>query len=146
MIEVRVRQAIRRPATVVFDFIADPENNPLWQKGMRSARWTSEPPLGVGSTYEQVAHFLGREIRSAFEVAEFDEGRSLRIVSTGGPFPIDVTRSVTETEVGCDVGAVVRGEAGGFFRLASPVLGILVGRSVREDYRRLRDLLEADQG
>lgn len=29
---------------------------------MRSCRWTSDPPIGVGSTYDQVASFLGREI------------------------------------------------------------------------------------
>ncbi len=37
--------------------------------------WTSEPPIGVGSTYDQQARFMGREIVSSFEVVEFVPGR-----------------------------------------------------------------------
>lgn len=62
MIEVRVAIDIERPAADVFAFVSDMANNTRWQNGMRSCRWTSDPPIGVGSTYDQVASFLGREI------------------------------------------------------------------------------------
>lgn len=57
---------IERPAAEAFEFIADFENNPRWQGGMRSCRWTSEGPLRVGSTYVQEASFLGRRIDTHF--------------------------------------------------------------------------------
>jgi uncharacterized membrane protein len=65
--ELTTHIAIQRPAGEVFDYIADFENNPHWQDGMTSGRWTSEGPLAVGSTYEQVASFLGRPILTTFE-------------------------------------------------------------------------------
>ena len=34
----------------VFGVIADFERGPRWQPNMRSARWTSPAPRGVGST------------------------------------------------------------------------------------------------
>lgn len=141
--EVDVTVTIDRPATEVFDFIADMENNPRWQKGQRSCTWTSEPPLRVGSTYDQVARFGGREIRSSFEVTELDADR-IRIVSTAGTMPIDVTRTVApEGRDACSVSAIVAGEPPKAMRLLGPVLKTMVRRSVTADYNRLKELLEA---
>jgi hypothetical protein len=41
------------------------------------------------------------------------------------------------------VGAVVRGEPPAVMRVLGPLLPKLVGRSVRGDYRRLKELLES---
>ena len=144
MIEVTASIDVRRPSEEVFAFLADMANNPRWQNGMRSCEWTSEPPLRLGSTYDQVASFLGKEIRSSFEVTEFEPGRRIRIRSTGGSMPIDVTRTVEPADDrSTTVAAVVRGDASGLFRIAEPVMRALVRRSVQRDYDRLKDLLEA---
>jgi len=55
VIEVRVRRDVDQSPEEVFTDWADWTNNPTWQKGMVSCTWTSEPPLRVGSTYDQVA-------------------------------------------------------------------------------------------
>ena len=134
---------VERPANTVFEFVSDFENNPRWQRGMTSCRWTSPPPRGVGSTYDQVAGFLGRRIVSSFEVVEHLPGRRVKITSTAGPFPITETRTVQPLGEGrSHVSAIVEGDAGGFFRLAAPILRALVQRSVRGDYARLKRLLE----
>ncbi len=135
---------VGRPANEAFAFVADFENNPRWQRGMRSCRWTSPPPHGVGSTYDQTARFLGRDVVSSFRVVEHLPGRRVRITSTSGPFPITETRTVEPLGEGrAHVAAIVEGDAGGFFRMAGPVLRALVARSVRGDYARLKRLLEA---
>ena len=145
MITVTATVDVNRPASEVFAFLADFANNPRWQGGMRSAHWTSEPPHGVGSTYEQVASFLGKEVRSSFEVEEFAPGASVTIRSTSGSFPIRVTRTVEPLgEARSRVTAHVAGDPSGFYRVAAPLLGWMVRRSVRRDYRRLRELLERD--
>ena len=144
MIEIRVDIDIDRPPAEVFGFLSDMAQNPQWQKGMQSCRWTSEPPLGPGSTYDQVAKFLGKEIVASFEVTEFEPGRRIRIETTSGTMPIDVTRTVEPNGGGSSVGALVRGDASGVFRLATPLLRLLVRRSVVRDYRRLKALLESE--
>src|SRR5437762_10705599 len=120
---VEVSTEISRPPDEVFAFISDFENNPKWQRGMRSCRWTSDPPYGIESTYEQVAHFLGREIVSAFRVVEYEPERRVKIVSTAGPFPIAETRTVTPLDGGrrTRVDVTVDGDARGFFRVATPL-------------------------
>jgi hypothetical protein len=136
---------IARAADEVFEFIADFENNPRWQRGIQSSRWTSSPPHGPGATYDQLAHFLGKDIRSSFRVAEFEAGRRVKIVSTAGPFPISETRTVRpEGPSRCRVDVLVEGDAGGFFRIAAPLLRLMVQRSVTGDYNRLKRLLEGE--
>lgn len=114
---------------------------------MRSARWTSPPPVGPGSTYDQVAGFLGKEVISSFRVVELMPGRSVTIESTSGSFPITVTRRVEPTDAGrTRVSAVVRGDPTGYYRLARPLLRWFVESSVRADYANLKRLLEAEPG
>jgi hypothetical protein len=144
---VTVTKDIDVPAADLFGFVSNFENNPRWQRGMRSCRWTSSPPHGVGSTYDQVARFLGKDIVSSFKVLEYDPGRRVKITSTAGPFPITETRVVTPRgERDATVTAIVEGDASGFFRIAGPVLRLLVERSVRGDYARLKHLLEQESG
>jgi uncharacterized protein YndB with AHSA1/START domain len=75
VIRIETIVQIDRPAEEVFAYISNFENNPKWQSGQIEARITSEGPLRVGSTYDQVAKFLGRRIVSTFEVVEYEPGR-----------------------------------------------------------------------
>ena len=144
MIEVNVQTEIAQPPERVFDYLADMSNNPKWQKGMRECRWTSEPPLRLGSTYDQVAKFLGKEMVSSFEVTEFEPGRRIRIETTSGTTALDITRSVEPSGAGSAVSALIKGDPPGVFRFAAPLMRFIVGRKVRSDYARLKALLEAN--
>ena len=140
--EMRSEVEIARPADEVFSMIADMARNPEWQRGMVSCDWTSEEPHGVGSTYEQVASFMGKRILTTFEVTEFEPPERIRIQSIVSTFPLDVTRTVEPTATGCIVTAIVRGEPGGMMRLFAPVLRRQAQRSIDADYQRLIALLE----
>jgi carbon monoxide dehydrogenase subunit G len=146
--EVTASVEINRPPAEVFSYLADMANNPVWQRGQQWCAWTSEPPLDVGSTYDQVASFLGKTITSSFEVVEFEPGRRIRIKSTGGTMPIDVTREVAPAAsgTGSTVSAIVRGEPAGVLgvmtNIAAPLMRIMVRNSVRSDYGRLKEILE----
>ena len=144
MIEVHAEATVSRSAEEAFAFIADMSNNPRWQKGMRECRWTSEPPLRLGSTYDQVARFLGKEIVSSFEVTEFEQDRLIRIQTTKSSIPLDITRTVESLDDDRSrVAAIVRGDSSGLFRLADPIMSQIVQRSVRRDYQRLTELLDS---
>jgi len=95
VIHIEVRVDIDRPAAEVFEYLEEVENNPRWLSGMRSSTWTSQSPVGVGSTYAQVSQFLGRQIHTSFEVTRHEPGRLITIESReGSSFPITVTRIV----------------------------------------------------
>jgi uncharacterized membrane protein len=142
MIKITTSTIINRPHQDIFAYITNFENNPKWQGGMVEAKFTSEGPLQKGSTYDQVAKFLGKQIISSFEVVEYKENETITIKSTASSFPIVVTRSVTPTPKGTKVTAVVEGDAGGFFKIAQPLMKLMVKKSVKSDYKKLKKLLE----
>lgn len=140
------------PAATAFAFVADATNNPRWQKGMVECTWLGdEPPITVGSRYQQHARFLWRDVRSTFEVTEYVDGQVIAARTLGvdeggvaGGFPITFRRSVEAVDdARCRVRTVVTGEPGRFFGLASGPLAWMVRRSIRADYDRLVDVLES---
>jgi len=142
MIKVETNVVINRPPDVVFAYISNFENNPKWQSGMQEAKFTSEGPLGVGSSYAQVAKFLGRRVESNFEVIDYEPNRLVKATSTAGSFPITFTRVVEPIEGGTLVTAIIEGDASGFFKLAEPLLARMVQGSVNADYAKLKYILE----
>lgn len=142
MTRVEINITIDRPPEEVFAYLANFENNPKWQSGMKSARFTSEGLLRVGSTYVQQASFLGRRIETNFEVIEYEAGKRVRIASTSGSFPIQVLREVSASNGGTRVHAIIEGQAGGFFRIFAPLLNWMVGQQIRVDYANLKRILE----
>ena len=138
-------RTIARPASEVFEFFADAANNPRWQSGMVSCEWTSKPPIAIGSTYEQVARFMGRDVRSSFVVTDFEPGHMVRIETVESTFPIQVERRVeTVDDSTCRVSAVITGGPDkGLMKLLSPLMAGRAQKSVDADYDRLVQLLES---
>ena len=143
--DLHAKRTIARPADVVFAYFSDASNNPQWQSGMRSCEWTSPPPIGVGSTYEQQARFAGRDIRSTFEVTAFEPGRMIEITTIESTFPINVIRTVTPIDdSSCEVRAEISGGPdGGVLKLLEPIMGRQAQRSVDRDYDKLVAVLQA---
>ena len=136
--DIHVERTIDAPAEEVAPFFFDASNNLVWQSGMKSCEWTSEPPIAVGSTYEQVAEFRNKPVVSTFEVTEYEPGKRIRIESTKSTFPIQVTRSVEPVdEESCIVRAHVAGQPGGIIKLLSRIGERLARNSIEADYNRL---------
>ena len=144
MISVSVEVDVERPAAEVFAYLEDAENNPHWIPNMRSCRWTTPPPIRVGSRYEQASQFLGREIHTSFEVIRHEPGRLVTIESrVGSSFPIKVTRTVEPRgAAACHVREDVEGDTSGFYSIAEPLLKPMVVRNIRRDYRNLKRVME----
>ena len=145
MVRITSAISIKRKPEQVFAYLSNFENNPKWQSGMVKARFTSEPPLAIGSTYTQEAKFMGRQVHSNFTVSDYEPGRLVKISTTSGSFPITVTRIVEPAEDGCLVRAIVEGDATGFIKVVEPLMQLMVKRSVDGDYRRLKELLESSE-
>jgi hypothetical protein len=145
-IDVRVSVLVAASPEDAFEFVSDFERNPEWQTGMRDAQFTSEGPLRAGTTYRQVARFLGRRIEIEFVVTHVDPGREIVTRTLTGPFPITVVRTVVPDGDGARVSAHVTAEPRGAFRLADPILERFLRAAVEREHRRLKDLLDRRYG
>jgi hypothetical protein len=141
-VDVSAEEVIRRRRDEVAAFVTDPANDPDWIGGVRMARRLDDGPVRVGSRVARVAVFLGRRIEYVNEVVELEPGSRLRMRSVSGPFPMDITYAFGDADGGTRARVEVRGEAARFMRVADPLLGAMVRRSIRRDVRVLRQLLE----
>jgi uncharacterized membrane protein len=135
---------IGRPADVVWEYLENAEHNPEWLRNMSSCRWITDPPIRVGSRYEQVARFLGKEVRTSFEVSALEKERLVTISSLpGSSFPLTITRKLDPIDAGrCRVTEIAGGDPSGFYRVAEAPMRVMVRFNINRAYRRLKQLLE----
>lgn len=145
-LDVEAEVLIDRPRGEVAALATDPVNDTRWIGGVERVRRLDEGPIGVGSQVERSARFLGRRLDYVNEVVELEPGSRLRMRSVRGPVPMDITYVFADAGPGTRAAIRVRGEARGAFRMAGPLLGPMVRRSVAADLRRLKALVEGHGG
>jgi uncharacterized membrane protein len=141
-VDVTTTGTIRRPREEVAAYLRDPANDTEWIGGLRSARLLTLGPVAVGSQVERVASFLGRRVEYVNEITELT-GDRLVMRSVRSPFPMRVTYWHRPTgDSATEVSVRVEGDAGHFYALAAPLLGLAVRRSIARDLRNLKRVLE----
>jgi hypothetical protein len=144
--KVEESAVIERPVAEVFALAADPTNDPLWASVVAEATQTSEGPLGVGTTFEQVLRLLGRRIEITFEVTEYEPNRRLHIGRFSGRLRSAVGRRTFEpAPAGTRVTFRGEGTSGLFLNLLEPLVTAAARRAVRRDLANLKKVLEARQ-
>ena len=131
---------IARAPEDVYAFLADPENLPKWQHEVLEVRRESE------TRFTEVRTFIGRRVESTIDVTAAEPGRELALRAAAGPVRFSV-RHVLEPAGEGSTRLRVMGEAegaGGIFKLGGPLLRRAVERRAREDFERLKELLESD--
>jgi carbon monoxide dehydrogenase subunit G len=134
---------IDRPQEEVFDYYADPANQPKWQSGVESAEWISEGPHGVGSKMKTVTNFLGRKIEAELEITRWDPPREMGFKALGGPIPFESTTILEAQGDGTLVTQRTQGEFSGFFKLAEGLVGKQAERTFEASNNALKLLLES---
>jgi uncharacterized membrane protein len=143
MIKVENSVVISRPVDEVFEFVSNIENLPQWAGPVLEAKQTSDGPIRVGTKQTQVAQFLGRRIETSHEVTEYEPNKKLSTKTTSGPLPMEMHCILEPAEEGTRVSLEGNVEAGGFFKLAEPIVGRMLKRQTTSDAANLKDLLEA---
>jgi hypothetical protein len=143
MTDVTVETTIARRREDVARFASDPANDTAWIGALTEATLLTEPPVGVGSRVERVASFLGRRIEYVNEIVELEPGRRLAMRSVKAPFPMTVVYEWEDAGAGTRMRIRAGGDAGGFYRVAGPLLSRAVRRGIERDLRKLKELLES---
>ena len=143
-VDVVTECVIARAVDVVAGYVGDPGNAPAWYSNIESVQWQTEPPVGVGSRMDFVAHFLGRRLAYTYEVVELVPGRRLVMRTAQGPFPMET--SYEWSPVSEDATRMTlrnRGEPSGFAGVAAPLMAAAMRRANTKDLARLKGLLES---
>ena len=143
VVDVITTVVIDQPRSLVADYVAEPSNMPKWNVGVRSVKWKTPPPIGVGSHIAFSTHFLGRRLAFIYEVVEFVAGELLVMRVADGPFVMETTYSwESEGENRTKMMLRNRGCPRGFSKVLRPLLPAALRRANRNDLARLKEILE----
>ncbi len=142
MIKIELSVVIHRPIEEVFAYTNDVSHWAEWNPGLIEAS-APEGPLHVGTRIREVFKFLGRRIESTFELVEYEPNRQVTYRTVAGPIPMTGTQTYEAVDGGTKLTVSGEGEAGGFFKLAEPVVAQMVRRQNQTGLDNLKDLLEA---
>ncbi|WP_351230935.1 SRPBCC family protein [Streptomyces sp. NPDC002133] len=139
-IDETAERVIPLPPEQVAAYAMDWRNDLEWTQGIREAALTREADaggFGVGAEVTRTAHFLGKRIHYVLRVDAFEPARLLDMVSVAGPMPMHITYTFAPHPRGALARIRVRGDAGGYYRLAAPIMARKVRSSIGKDLRDL---------
>jgi carbon monoxide dehydrogenase subunit G len=132
---------ISRPPEAVFELLSDIERLSEWQTSAVEAH--TEGPLAEGSRVREKRRLLGREVDTELEVVAYEPPKRLTLRSLGGPVDFRVDHELTERGGGTVLRFVAEAQPGGLLRLTEPVLARTAKQEFRQDFDRLKELLES---
>lgn len=142
MISVEKSVVINKPVAVVFAYASDNSNSPKWQGGVESVI-EDGPANVVGSKYTEVRKFMGQEMKSTLEVTAFVTNSKFSAKVIKGPVPFEATVTFEASGSGTRMTTHVEGEPKGFFKVAEGALKGQLEKSLEEDGKHLKEILEA---
>ena len=142
MVEIEHSVIIDRPVDEVFEFVINPENEPLWIPGTLEAKQISEGPLVVGTRLRITARLFGQTNESTWEVTEYEKNRRRGAKSISGSMPYAFVESYESVEGGTKIDAVAQIEAGGLAKLAEPIIARMARRQMETKFANLKALME----
>jgi Polyketide cyclase / dehydrase and lipid transport len=110
------------PQAEAFAYMADFANARFWDPSVSEARRVGEAPLGIGSAFDLVARFGGRDVQLRYEIVEYDQPQRVVLEARRPGF---VSLDTITVETGGN-GSVVHYDAtlafNGVGRLLDPVM------------------------
>ena len=121
---VRYRREIEVPvgSAAAFAYIADFSTAAEWDPGIVEARRLTLAPTAVGSRFEVIALFRGRQQRFEYQVTEYEDGTRIALHGEGEKARSDDVITVTPHDGGTRVVYEADIRLKGVFRVAEPFL------------------------
>jgi uncharacterized protein YndB with AHSA1/START domain len=144
MVRIELAQQIGRPPAEVFDFLTDLERLPEWQASAVEAR--ADGALAEGTRIVEKRRLMGREHETELEVTVYEPPSRLTLKALNGPVRFTVEHELSGDGDGTSLHVVAQAEPATFMKLAGPLLARKAEEELRNDFDRLKELLEGQGG
>jgi carbon monoxide dehydrogenase subunit G len=132
---------IERCPQDVFDLLTDLRRLPEWQSSAVASQ--AAAPLAEGVRIREKRRLLGRELENELEVTAYEPPQRLTLKALGGPVRFTVDHELVENGACTLLHVVAEAEPGTFMKLAEPLLVRTAEEQLRNDFERLKAILEA---
>ncbi len=130
---------------VVFDFVADERNEPVYNPRMVRAKQVSDGPIGKGTRFLATTTSLGRELDMVIEISEYQRPSRLTSITRMASADIRGVLTFEPDPAGTRVHWTWLLRPRGISKLLTPVIGPLGRRQEQANWTNLKHYLEAAQ-
>jgi uncharacterized protein YndB with AHSA1/START domain len=142
---------VERSATIdqavdrVFEYVSTPENDPRWVPASLRHEMLSPAPMRVGSITEEDVWFLGRRMRYAWEITQYERPTAFALRSISGSIPATI-RVLLEPLGGARTKVLLVGEVQlrGVYKPMELVMRLVAQRQFGTQLGTLKNLLEGE--
>jgi carbon monoxide dehydrogenase subunit G len=138
-IEAEGSTTIRRTIEDVFEYVADPRNEPEWLPGAKSVTMTSDGEVGRGSTFVGEYERAGRV---ELQIVEFDRPSRVTFRARSKIVHFDDAVELAAVEGGTRLQARMTADPQGAMRLIGPLMARTMRRQFDSNWEHLRVALE----
>ena len=130
----------------VFAAITDLDRAPEWLSAIEAVVDQSNHPPVVGTTFTEIARFMGKQLRTPKVVTAYDPPRLFSNRSTGGPIPQEFTIQLNPFIDGTEINLTFEAEPSGFFgALPIPVLVLAMKVLLSDNLVVFKKMLEGER-
>ena len=140
-IEAQGEATIRRTVEDVFDYLADPRNEPRWLPGAKSVTMTSGGEPRRGSAFVGEYERAGR---IELQIVEFERPSRVTFRAHSRIVRFDDAVQLAPVDGGTRLQAQMTAEPQGLMRLVGPLMGRTLRKQFASNWEHLRRALEAD--
>jgi len=133
---------IQRPAAEVFDYVMDVAHDAQWRTGVVEASFTTDEPIGVGTTGFDRVEANGRTMVATWTIFEYRPGVLARWTLESGPIQGTGGYICEPTGDGTRFTIEAHVSPTGWYRLLGPIFGIIGRRQNLADVGKLKTILE----
>jgi uncharacterized membrane protein len=136
---------IDQPVDRVFEYVSTPENDPTWVPASLRHEMLSPAPMRLGSITEEDVCFLGRCMRYAWQITQYEPPSTFALRSVSGAIPATI-RILLEPLDGARTRVILVGEVHlrGVYKPMELVMRGVAKRQFGTQLRTLRNLLESE--
>lgn len=140
---------IQRPLEEVFAYMSNAENDAEWRTNVKEIKRVTEATAsGVGTVYRQVLRGpFGRDLDADLRYTDYQPNRRLAFDTISGAIrPSAVIEFSPASDRSTEVHFSMTWEPEGGMRLAAPLVGRVLGRTIHASYANLVRRLEGTAG
>jgi hypothetical protein len=133
---------INRPAAEVFDYVMEIPHDAQWRTGVVEAAYTSDEPIGVGTTGFDRISANGREIVATWTVFEYEPGILARWTVDSGPIRGSAGYICEQSGDGTRFTLEAHAKPAGWYWVLWPIIGMIGRRQNHAAVQKLKAILE----
>jgi uncharacterized membrane protein len=130
--KIAFEENIRKPAEIVFSWIADPEKAMKWQKNVKSEEIIYNKPEIIGTTFKEIVEEDGKRLEMYGMITKYTRNKTIGFHLKSKIHEFDVSYSVEQIdeETKVSIAAIIK------WKFPMNFIGLFIGKRMEEGIMR----------